>query len=293
MIPLRNTFSEIVAAFRDIEAKLRSLLIGNVDMKQRRIINAGTSVADFDYVTRLELLNAIAAIVIPELGQTFQAINVQTRAGFPKVVITPLGGLQVYNSSGTLIATFSATSSVAQLLVSDSILVQSATGYITGGTSSVDDDFYISLAGTPILKFTLSDVGGVRSFIFTVNLTNVMTIAETAVTVNGNVLMNGIDEWDACTATAANDMGPTGEGNLVTVSGNTQINGFYSSGYQNGTVRIFHFSGTPTVKHNTAPSAGYSKFMLQGSVDLVAAADTILMAILTSGGWQEISRKTA
>ena len=66
MIPLRNKFSEIVAAFRDIEAKLRSLLVGNIDMKQRRVINAGTSIADFDYVTRFELMKAIASIVVPE-----------------------------------------------------------------------------------------------------------------------------------------------------------------------------------------------------------------------------------
>jgi hypothetical protein len=52
--------------------------------------------------------------------------------------------------------------------------------------------------------------------------------------------------------TAANDLVLTAEGNKFVVTGNTQINGMTSTGVQSGTDIVLQFSGTPTVKHNTA-----------------------------------------
>lgn len=55
MIPARLELHELQSAFRDHEEKLNRLLSGNVDFRGRRIIGAGPSQGQFDYVTRFEL----------------------------------------------------------------------------------------------------------------------------------------------------------------------------------------------------------------------------------------------
>ena len=54
------------------------------------------------------------------------------------------------------------------------------------------------------------------------------------------------------------------------------------------------FTSTPTVKHNTAGSAGYVRFLLEGGVDFVAAAGDRLVLVLSEIGgvqaWREVSR---
>lgn len=56
---------------------------------------------------------------------------------------------------------------------------------------------------------------------------------------------------------------------------------------------IFDFSGTPTVKHDTAGGAGTATLLLSGSVDLTAAANTVLTLVYDGTNWQEVSRKVA
>lgn len=91
--------------------------------------------------------------------------------------------------------------------------------------------------------------------------------------------------------TAANDL-TLGAANLNLVSGNTQINGIVTTGWQAGSEVTLIFSGTPTVKHNTG-SAGTAKIFLAGSADFVAAANSVLKLVYDGTQWQEISRKAA
>ena len=55
MIPATLTLDSVQAAFRDIEAKIKPLTAGNLDLRGRRIVGAGSSVQPFDYVVRDEL----------------------------------------------------------------------------------------------------------------------------------------------------------------------------------------------------------------------------------------------
>lgn len=95
---------------------------------------------------------------------------------------------------------------------------------------------------------------------------------------------------------AANDLSlglQDNGGNLYKVTGNTQINGIATASWQVGSRVVLWFTGTPTIKHNTAPSAGFVAFLLQGSADLVAANNTFLEVIYDGTNWQELKRKTA
>lgn len=92
------------------------------------------------------------------------------------------------------------------------------------------------------------------------------------------------------TVAAANDLTLPSTGNVFVVTGNTQINAIISANWGMGPI-ILKFAGTPTVKHNTAGGAGTSPILLNGSVDLVAANNTVLSLVHDGANWQEISRK--
>ena len=102
MIPLRNTFPEIVAAFRDIDAKLNSLLVGDIDMNNRKIVNAGTSKKPLDYVTRYELEREIDKLSEKQLRSLVLQF-LEIGHGFPKIRIDTLHGVRVWDVNGQLI----------------------------------------------------------------------------------------------------------------------------------------------------------------------------------------------
>ena len=92
---------------------------------------------------------------------------------------------------------------------------------------------------------------------------------------------------------AANDLTLGGDGNVFTITGNTTINAITTQYWQAGSQIILIFTGTPTVKHNTSGGAGTAVLFLAGSVDLSAAANTVLSLVFDGTQWQEISRKVA
>lgn len=95
--------------------------------------------------------------------------------------------------------------------------------------------------------------------------------------------------------TAANNLSCGFDGNVFAVTGNTQINLLSTIGWAAGSEVTLVFRGTPTVKHGQAPSGAYTTIALSGSVDLVAAANTVLKLVYDDGvsAWQEVSRKVA
>lgn len=92
---------------------------------------------------------------------------------------------------------------------------------------------------------------------------------------------------------AANDLTLGTDGNTFTITGNTQINAITTANWNAGSRVFLIFSGTPTVKHNTAGGGGTAVLLLQGSADLSAAANTVLGLLYDGTSWHEVSRKTA
>lgn len=92
---------------------------------------------------------------------------------------------------------------------------------------------------------------------------------------------------------AANDLTLGTDGNVYTITGNTQINAITTANWGNGNDIILKFTGTPTVKHNTAGGAGTATILLSGSADLLCANNTMLGLVYDGTNWQETFRKAA
>lgn len=93
--------------------------------------------------------------------------------------------------------------------------------------------------------------------------------------------------------TAANDLTLGGDGNMFTITGNTQINALTSTNWQAGSEITLIFTGTPTVKHNTSGGAGTAVLLLSGGVDYTAAADDVMQLVYDGTSWHETYRKIA
>lgn len=98
-------------------------------------------------------------------------------------------------------------------------------------------------------------------------------------------------EKKGANVTAANDLTLGLDGNKFTVTGNTQINGIATANWVAGSEITLLFTGTPTVKNNTAASAGFASLLLSGSADLVAANNVCLTLWYDGTNWQEKCRK--
>lgn len=92
-------------------------------------------------------------------------------------------------------------------------------------------------------------------------------------------------------ATAANNL-TLGSANYFAVAGNTQMNLLDSTSWAGGSRVVFKFAGTPTVKHNQAPSTTFHPFLLAGAADFVASANDTLSLVYDSitAAWFETSR---
>lgn len=93
--------------------------------------------------------------------------------------------------------------------------------------------------------------------------------------------------------TSSNNLTVGGDGNIFKVTGNTQVNAITISDWQEGSQIVLEFTGTPTVKHNTAGGAGTAPIFLAGSVDLIAGAGDSLSLYYNGTYWHEQSRKIA
>ncbi len=108
-------------------------------------------------------------------------------------------------------------------------------------------------------------------------------------------IATSIQDAKGADVTAANDLLVLLDGDLFHVTGNTQINGLPGSTHataprQAGSRVVLIFDGTPTVKHNTAPSATFAKILLAGAVDFVASANDTLELIYDGTSWFQVSR---
>lgn len=104
---------------------------------------------------------------------------------------------------------------------------------------------------------------------------------------------NRFEEDMGISLVAANDLTLGNDGNNFVVTGNTQVNAITILNWQNGSHVTLQFTGTPTIKHNTAGGAGTAPLFLAGSVDLSAANNTVLGLWYDGTQWQETFRKVA
>lgn len=109
---------------------------------------------------------------------------------------------------------------------------------------------------------------------------------------SSSVDIQGRLQGSSAAITAANNL-TLGTANLNIVSGNTQINALTTAGWTAGSQITLIFSGTPTIKNNTAGGGGTAVILLSGSADLLAAANTVLGLIYDGTQWQETFRKTS
>lgn len=91
---------------------------------------------------------------------------------------------------------------------------------------------------------------------------------------------------------AANNL-VLGAANVNIISGSTTINAITTSGWNSGAEVALIFTGSPTVKNNTAGGAGTAKILLDGSVDLAAAPNTVLGLVFDGTVWQQTFLKAA
>jgi hypothetical protein len=110
---------------------------------------------------------------------------------------------------------------------------------------------------------------------------------------NGLVLSIRIQHKRGANVASANDLTLGLDGNSFGITGATAINGIATANWQSGSVVKLFLLGAITVKHNTAPSAGFAKFALQGAADFVGASGAVLTVEFDGTLWQEISRRTA
>lgn len=97
----------------------------------------------------------------------------------------------------------------------------------------------------------------------------------------------GVQGADVASST---DLG-LGDGNYFKVTGSTQIEGIFSSGWTGGSIVVLTFATTVTVNHNGSPDIG-DPFLLAGSTPMIATANDTLTVIYDAVNslWREISR---
>jgi hypothetical protein len=101
------------------------------------------------------------------------------------------------------------------------------------------------------------------------------------------------ETYQGAAVVAANDLTLGTDGNLFSVTGNTQINAIATANWQAGSEIGIIFTGTPTLKNNTAGGAGTATMLLAGRVDYVAAAGDYIGLRYDGTNWYETNRKLA
>ena len=86
---------------------------------------------------------------------------------------------------------------------------------------------------------------------------------------------------------SANDLPLATDGNYNDITGTTTINGM-TDGIQNE-VRKFHFDASLTLKHDTAPTAGFSKLWIPSEADYIASANNEIEFIYDGTYWRMTS----
>jgi hypothetical protein len=148
----------------------------------------------------------------------------------------------------------------------------------TGGGATAFNGLSNAVTGTDSVR-----LGG------TLNQNTTITGANNYLAISGG----RFEEGAGANVAAANNLTVGNDGNVFTITGNTQINAITTTNWQAGSQIDLIFTGTPTVKNNTAGGAGTAKILLAGSTDFVAAANDVLTLVYDGTSWHESARKTS
>lgn len=229
----------------------------------------------------------------------------------------PINGLQtsstavnsnLYVATGT--SSSSTTSSAYQTLSSTATNIRVGVRGSTSVTPSVGNSYGSFVIGTEALTIPSSGT----SALFAQQIIKPLTITSGAGTLTNSASLyvegaatnatNNYNTWfgggsvridgrvlgaKGADVTAAGDITLT-QGNLIHITGNTQINAITTTGWTAGSVIVLFFTGTPTVKNNTAGGANTAPFLLAGGVDFVATANDVLEVIFNGTNFVEIGR---
>jgi len=159
-------------------------------------------------------------------------------------------------------------------------------------TVAGDSLITISSTGTGIVP-TLQQVFTAGST-FTGN--NTITAAGFTLSVSGGVLAmtsSRFEEAQGASVAAANNLTLGSDGTLFPITGNTQINAITTTNFQAGSRIAFIFTGTPTIKNNTAGGGGTAPMLLAGRVDYNATAGDYIAFQYNGTNWYETNRKVS
>lgn len=176
------------------------------------------------------------------------------------------------------------------ILAGDSIGGVGAAGYHSGGAFGNTSGQGIFTAAE---NYTLTNRG--TNFLLQLAPIGSTAIA-TILTAYGDAriaLVGRLNLSKGSNVTAANDITLGSGGNFFTITGNTQINRLAVANWNAGSQITLLFTGTPTVKNGQATGGGFNILLLAGSVDFVAANNSLLCLIFDGVSWQETSRKVA
>lgn len=186
----------------------------------------------------------------------------------------------------------------------------------TSAGAAIDSASYHTITSINDSSFTLNRLNGTQdtvqihvTAIAGVNtLNNGLTLTGTNGQLGGSLIQNTtitgagfytafsggrLEQGAGANVVAANNLTVGNDGNLFTITGNTQINAITTANWQAGSKIAFIFTGTPTLKNNTAGGAGTATMLLAGRVDYTATFGDYIGFQYDGTNWYETNRKLA
>lgn len=158
------------------------------------------------------------------------------------------------------------------------------------GAAYFQNNFFGTSATDPF-----TDTVGVEQFSNLVKLSGVAAVARLPNRSQGLNVRSGWLQYARSSANASSSGGDTtlsATGNVQLLAATATSNGLSTTNVVAGCIQFLEqTSGVTTVKHNTAPSAGFAKYELQGATDFLMAVGEMLVVQYTGTVWREIARR--
>lgn len=109
---------------------------------------------------------------------------------------------------------------------------------------------------------------------------------------DGDTVLNGrFQEKKGADVASASAVTFGDDGNVFIITGTTTIQQINSTNWQAGSIIILVFQSTAGVKHAAGSAGANKEILLNGSTDLIGAANNVLQLVFDGTQWQEVSRK--
>ena len=109
---------------------------------------------------------------------------------------------------------------------------------------------------------------------------------------DGDTVLNGrFQEKKGANVASASAVTFGDDGNVFIITGTTTIQQINSTNWQAGSIIILVFQSTAGVKHAAGSAGANKEILLNGSTDLIGAANNVLQLVFDGTQWQEVSRK--